>query len=262
MLKKLETLFMTPDWKNEYDAARKADIASKGKKVKVTKLDSENKPLFTEIFENGNVIKSTSRDGDETQYFYNNDGKLITTVFTRAKDGKVTTIEYYHDRDGRVCRSICTETGLVAEYFYNKDNTLDTVKSSLPGRKPFVSKYTYDEDGRVLTCHDRKGTTTYEYDDDEKTVHIINNISATKKDPAKVEESWETYDAYGRVTVRQKGKRVTMEYDYTQYIEQKESATFGKTKKPARFTTVEVLEAYDHPHTSTTITDSTDAGEE
>ena len=53
-----------------------------------------------------------------------------------------------------------------------------------------------------------------------------------------------------------------MEYDYTQYIEQKESATFGKTKKPARFTTVEVLEACEQPHTSTTITDNTEAGEE
>lgn len=239
MLKKLESSFMTPAWINERDQAKAEYIRGYGAKLTATKMNERGEAVFTEEYKDGLITKTTSHKGDKTDYFYK-DGLLITTEFSSAEDGKNSTIEYYYDKNGVMVRSICIETGLVCEYFHNKNGELEIMRSSLPGRKPFNTTYTYDDKGRMVHCVGRKGDTTYVYDDNNLTVTIIKEPMATKGQSAKAEEIIEKYDEYGRIISRKKSKNVTMTYEYSGYIETSETAKFGKTVKPARQTNITV----------------------
>ncbi|MGE5549952.1 MAG: hypothetical protein ACM3ZC_05400 [Bacteroidota bacterium] len=122
-------------------------------------------------------------DAPPAQYSYDTYGNVSSIVDPKGNTTQITYDDAYHLLPKTVTAGDRVQS---YEYFY----PFGWLKSTTAG--PYATSYTYDAAGRVLTATDASGTTTTQYNDDERWVETT--------DP----EGYRTksfYDPLGRTTL-------------------------------------------------------------
>jgi YD repeat-containing protein len=130
--------------------------------------------------EAGRIIRRTHAPVDENdinpptidRYYYDDAGRITRkTVFYEEPDTEST---FSFDDQGRIvaerCLHLCTEDGAITHYTFDYDEAgrLRTVEERFSRGSSGVSRYYYDDEGRLLLVHkkdsyDKITTTSYEY---------------------------------------------------------------------------------------------------
>jgi len=154
---------------------------------------------ITEGLEIGHVAEKTiDPKGNETLKEYDKAGRLAKVTAS----GKNTTYDYY---DNGATKSINRSSGTQTSYIYNNVNQLTSLKTTKGTATIEEFAYEYDLNGNMNKKVDRKGTTTYIYDE-------LNRIKSVTEPGSKV--TGYTYDKAGnRLTQIANGKTTTYTYD-------------------------------------------------
>lgn len=181
----------------------------------------------------GNML-TKNEAGITTEYGYDAPGNL-----TSIKDGRNNTTTYTHNSFGRKS----TETNpLGAAIVYGYDNLGRLTQITDASGK--VKSYTYDANNSVLTTTDGAGTTSNQYDADNRLVKITSPDSkvtelAYQKSGAQTQTkdpllslTGYGYDEYDNLTSRQDALNHTTQYTYDVLNRKKQSTTpLGKVAK-------------------------------
>ncbi len=127
-----------------------------------------------------NLNSVTTPEGSQINFEYDSDSNL-KKVTKKVDDTTSSSTSYTYDEHGRVKTITNPENGVIS-YEYN-DSGNNPVKITDPENN--VLQYTYDNLNRVSTITTSYGTTTYEYNTDDKVVKITDpagNISRMKYD--------------------------------------------------------------------------------
>jgi YD repeat-containing protein len=137
---------------------------------------------------NGNRTSMTTLNGT-TSYQYDDMGQLVEVAYP---DGREVIYEY----DSAGNRISVTDNGVVTDYMTNNMNQYTHAGEA---------SYTYDDDGNMISKTDTKGTTTYEYDAENRLIRVNTPSDGT----------WEyAYDAFGnRIRVNHNGTETRYVHD-------------------------------------------------
>jgi RHS repeat-associated protein len=183
----------------------------------ITEIDKNNGDVVEEFeYDNdNNLTEYTDPEGNTTQFIYDNDTNLIeiTDPYNNS-----TILNY--DTYGQLT-SKTNQEGITVNYTYESDGAL----SSITAPEGINSNFSYDGINRLEERIDNGLTTTYQYDDNDNIIQIINsggfatNYSYDENDNLtnilnanNISTSFE-YDNQDRVIEEQFGTLVT-QFDY------------------------------------------------
>ena len=208
----------------------------------------DGKRVSYEYDKNDNITRLTDRDGRETSYKYDPLNRLTQV---RRPDGTVSSYTYNARNQVLEAKNTCVCGFLISDYQYTYDDggliIEETAKECLftsnkdyghqggeldpcihastnpwqnqnPEWETTERRFTYDENGQLLTCQESKGAfdkTTYTYEYDEAG----NRTFAKKEKLYSYLESWQiryTYNDDNQMTAAKKREgNLTKEYTFT-----------------------------------------------
>ncbi len=113
---------------------------------------------------NGNQATVTDDLGHTTSYFYDEENRLVKTVFPAAAGESPGIHQTFYDGLGRRIREE-DEAGTATEYVYDFRGLLQAVKLAVDSASPTVTQFRYDTLGNLITQEDAEKRVTYfEYD--------------------------------------------------------------------------------------------------
>ena len=113
---------------------------------------------------NGNQATVTDGLGHTTSYFYDEENRLVKTVFPAAAGESPGIRQTFYDGLGRRIREE-DESGTATEYVYDFRGLLQAVKLAVDSASPTVTQFRYDTLGNLITQEDaEKRVTHFEYD--------------------------------------------------------------------------------------------------
>jgi RHS repeat-associated protein len=146
------------------------------------------------------VATKTTATGNTYYYGYDWDGRLVNLT---NPDGTHELTSY---NDTLNTKTVTDENGQLTLCQYNWDGLLTSVKEYNTTSTYYLTTYSYDPSGNMLSATDAKGqTTTYQYDD-------LNRLVKTTFPDGTYETK--TYDSFGNLLTRMTANGSTISYSY------------------------------------------------
>ncbi|MBF0528508.1 MAG: carboxypeptidase regulatory-like domain-containing protein, partial [Deltaproteobacteria bacterium] len=161
-------------------------------------VDPANLSITKSYNSSGQLVSFTNKNGQTTQYFYEDQWKNLTHVMDPV--GGITA--YSYDGAGRRI-SVINARGFTTTYQYDNNDNLTRITNAAGGQ----TSHSYDENNNLISTTDPNGhTTTVTYDD--------RNQTTSRRDPLGNVIRY-TYDPLGRQSgvTDENGKTTTYQYD-------------------------------------------------